>query len=53
MMCLCKEQAFEWQHMTWVTYPYYWGRKSEWTNRIAIEDPDPLMNNLAASCEVS
>jgi hypothetical protein len=35
------EQAFEWEHMTWVTYPYFWGRKSEWDQRIAYDDPDP------------
>jgi len=35
------EQAFEWEHMTWVTYPYFWGRKSEWDERVAFEDSDP------------
>lgn len=49
------EQAFEWQHMTWVTYPYFWGRKSEWTSRIAFEDADPLFNNFlkAGYCRVT
>jgi hypothetical protein len=35
------EQAFEWEHMTWVTYPYFWGRKSQWDERVSYEDPDP------------
>jgi hypothetical protein len=35
------EQAFEWEHMTWVTYPYFWGRKSEWDERMGYDDPDP------------
>lgn len=35
------EQAFEWEHMTWVTYPYFWGRKSEWDERLGYDDPDP------------
>jgi len=48
------EQAFEWEHVTWVTYPYFWGRKSEWTNRIAFEDADPLFNQFlkAGYCRV-
>ncbi|MCE5324672.1 hypothetical protein LLG46_15360 [bacterium] len=40
------EQAFEWEHMTWITYPYFWGRKSEWEARIAYEDTDPLFNQF-------
>jgi hypothetical protein len=35
------EQCFEWEHMTWVTYPYFWGRKSQWDERVSYEDPDP------------
>ena len=23
-------------------YPYYWGRKSNWTERALLDDPDPL-----------
>lgn len=40
------EQAFEWEHLTWVTYPYFWGRKSEWEDRIAFDDPDPLFTQF-------
>lgn len=40
------EQAFEWEHITWVTYPYFWGRKSEWADRITYEDTDPLFNQF-------
>jgi hypothetical protein len=49
------EQAFEWEHMTWVTYPYFWGRKSQWDERIAYEDSDPLFNQFlkAGYCRVS
>ncbi len=49
------EQAFEWEHMTWVTYPYFWGRKSEWPMRIALEDSDPMFNDFlkAGYCRVS
>jgi fibro-slime domain-containing protein len=48
------EQAFEWEHMTWVTYPYFWGRKPEWPNRLAVDDPDPLFRQFlrAGYCRV-
>lgn len=38
------EQAFEWEQMTWLTYPYFWGRKSQWDELIAYEDVDPVFN---------
>lgn len=40
------EQAFEWEHMTWITYPYFWGRKGQWDERISYEDVDPLFNQF-------
>ncbi len=40
------EQAFEWEHITWLTYPYFWGRKSKWEEKIAFDDPDPLFNQF-------
>ncbi len=48
------EQAFEWEHMTWITYPYFWGRKSEWEARVAFEDTDPAFNEFlkAGYCRV-
>lgn len=48
------EQAFEWEQMTWLTYPYFWGRKSQWSDRIAMEDADPLFNQFmkAGYCRV-
>lgn len=36
------EQAFEWENMTFVLYPYFWGRKPQWPELIPIEDVDPL-----------
>jgi hypothetical protein len=46
------EHAFEWENMTYVLYPYFWGRKSElneegevinnkWKERIQFQDVDP------------
>jgi hypothetical protein len=48
------EQAFEWEHMTWITYPYFWGRKSQWAERISYEDEDPRFNQFlkAGYCRV-
>lgn len=48
------EQAFEWEHMTWISYPYFWGRKSQWEERVAYEDSDPLFNQFlkAGYCRV-
>ncbi len=34
------EQAFEWENVSWMAYPYFWGRKSGWLDRVAIEDAD-------------
>jgi hypothetical protein len=34
------EQAFEWENLSWVAYPYFWGRKPTWLDRVVIEDDD-------------
>ena len=36
------EQAFEWDLMTYLFYPYFWGRKCNWTKVYQIDDPDPI-----------
>jgi hypothetical protein len=48
------EQAFEWENMTYVFYPYFWGRKSEWIERLSYDDADPLFAAFlkAGSCRV-
>jgi hypothetical protein len=41
------EQAFEWEHMTYIFYPYFWGRKSHWLTMKNIEDTsDPLFTKF-------
>jgi hypothetical protein len=35
------EDAFEWRQMSYFLYPYYWGRRSAWTQRQLIAHPDP------------
>ncbi|MCB0614764.1 MAG: hypothetical protein KDC75_15715, partial [Phaeodactylibacter sp.] len=36
------EQAFEWENMMYVFYPYFWSRKALWLDRLFIQDTDPL-----------
>lgn len=36
------EQAFEWDQMTYMYYPYFWARKREWINILKRDDNDPL-----------
>lgn len=35
------EQAFEWEHITYAFYPYFWGWKRAWSKRMLLEDSDP------------
>jgi hypothetical protein len=34
------ENAFEWNNMMYVLYPYFWGRKSRWISALHFTDPD-------------
>lgn len=34
------ENAFEWNNMLYVFYPYFWGRKPRWISAIHLTDPD-------------
>lgn len=34
------EQAFEWENLSFITYPYFWGRKSGWLDKMSIRDDD-------------
>ncbi len=35
------EQAFEWEHIVYFFYPYFWGWKPAWKNRMLLDDVDP------------
>jgi hypothetical protein len=35
------EQAFEWDQMQYVFYPYYWARQKTWADRFRRQDIDP------------
>jgi hypothetical protein len=40
------EQAFEWQNLTYLFYPYFWSRQSEWIHKINTYDTDPLFTKF-------
>ena len=40
------EQAFEWEQMTYLFYPYFWGRKKNWVEVSNLHDPDPLFQQF-------
>ncbi len=40
------EDAVEWENMTYQFYPYYWGKKKYWVEKINYEDNDPLFTNF-------
>ena len=35
------QQAFEWEQMLYLYYPYFWGRQKYWNDRIQLDDLDP------------
>ena len=36
------EQAFEWEQVQYVFYPYYWSRKKAWYDKLMRTNDDPL-----------
>jgi hypothetical protein len=40
------EQAFEWQNMTYVFYPYFWGRRGQWPDMLARTSTDALFTRF-------
>lgn len=36
------EQAFEWKLITYLLYPYFWGRQCNWKKIYQLDDVDPL-----------
>jgi hypothetical protein len=34
------QQSFEWDQMSWRYYPYFWGRKPMWLDRLLLDDAD-------------
>lgn len=40
------EQAFEWEQMVYLFYPYYWGRRQNWYGSALLDNPDPLFEEF-------
>jgi hypothetical protein len=40
------EQAFEWEQITYLFYPYFWGKKPFWLKTKTVTDPDPIFNSF-------
>lgn len=40
------EQAFEWEHITYFYYPYFWGWKSAWHKHMLLDDVDPQFSDF-------
>ncbi len=40
------EHAFEWPQMTYVFYPYFWGRKGNWYEVLNQVDADPVFESF-------
>ncbi|MEU3794437.1 hypothetical protein [Streptomyces fructofermentans] len=40
------EQAFEWQNMVYVCYPYYWARTDQWDDLRLLETADPELGQF-------
>jgi hypothetical protein len=43
------EQAFEWQNMVYVCYPYYWARPGEWDALRMLETGDPNLGQFLSA----
>jgi hypothetical protein len=40
------EQSLERAQMTYVFYPYFWGRREKWIDVLGLEDPDPVFSGF-------
>jgi hypothetical protein len=40
------EQAFEWEHLVYFFYPYFWGWKTAWKRRLLLDDVDPAFGDF-------
>lgn len=40
------EQALEWRNMSYLFYPYFWGRKARWAETSTLKDADPLFEQF-------
>jgi hypothetical protein len=51
------QQAFEWEHLSWALYPYFWGHRTNWRNTVVQDHPDPdftaFLNAGSARLQIS
>ena len=40
------EQAFEWENISYVPYPSFWGRRAKWVQLFNLKNEDPLLLNF-------
>ncbi|MER9565814.1 hypothetical protein [Mesorhizobium sp. M0571] len=40
------QQSFEWEQMTYVFYPYFWARQSEWKQKLSADGGDALFSRF-------
>jgi hypothetical protein len=40
------EQAFEWTQVTYLFYPYFWGKRANWVRNANLDDTDPLFSKF-------
>jgi hypothetical protein len=40
------EHAFEWDQITYVFYPYFWGSQKRWTVLYTLQDTDPIFTGF-------
>src|SRR6185295_4034896 len=40
------EQAFEWENITYLFYPYFWARTTQWIHKSTTYDTDPLFTQF-------
>lgn len=43
------EQAFEWEKLSYNLYPYYWGKRSNWSDLYQSDDIDPIFRSFLQS----
>src|SRR5262249_29492355 len=40
------QQSFEWEQMTYVFYPYFWGRQAKWAEHLTADAGDELFGRF-------
>ena len=43
------EQAFEWENLTYILYPYFWAGSQRWAELSDVKSPDPVFDEFLRS----